>query len=171
MVLCFSHRGTVASRDGSASPLVCRALSVPSKPPRFSRRGLDHGAPGGAVAYQIRDTQTGGSLIYAPDVMELSGALTARLNECDLLLFDGTLWSETEMQDHQISNVTARDMGHLPISGPRGSLNGLRGVSRPARVYIHINNTNPILLEHSPERSQVRTAGWTVGADGMEFNI
>jgi pyrroloquinoline quinone biosynthesis protein B len=157
--------------DGSASSLVYSALPVPSKPPRFSRRGLDGAAPGGSVAYRIRDTRTGGSLIYAPDVMELSGELTAFLNECDLLLFDGTLWSETEMQEQQISQVTARDMGHLPISGPRGSLNGLRGLSRPAKVYIHINNTNPILLEHSPERAQVRAAGWTVGEDGTAFTI
>jgi pyrroloquinoline quinone biosynthesis protein B len=146
-------------------------LPVPSKPPRFSRRGLENGAAGGSVAYRIRDTQTGGRLIYAPDVMALSGELAAWLNDCDLLLFDGTLWSETEMQDLQISRTTARDMGHLPISGDGGSLNGLREVTRPARVYVHINNTNPILLEHSPERAQVRAAGWTVGEDGMEFNL
>ena len=157
--------------DGSPSPLFCRGLPVPSKPPRFSRRSHGNGAAGGSVAYHIRDTRTGGSLIYAPDLMELSGDLAARFDECDLLLFDGTLWSETEMQDQRISRVTARDMGHLPISGPRGSLDGLRDVTRPVRVYVHINNTNPILLEHSPERAEVRAAGWTVGEDGMTFTL
>ena len=62
-------------------------------------------------------------------------------------------------------------MGHLPIGGNGGSLKGLAAVTRPKKIYIHINNTNPILLKSSPERREVETAGWTVGEDGMEFTI
>ena len=157
--------------DGSASLLSYMAFPVPGKPPKFARRSTAQHGAGDSVGYRIRDTTTGGTLIYAPDVLDLSGGLATRLDDCDLLFFDGTFWSETEMSDRKINDVTARDMGHLPISGSCGSLEGLKTVSRPSRIYIHINNTNPILLETSPERAAVRAAGWTVGEDGMEFQV
>ena len=151
--------------DGSASSLSCEAFKVPSKPPRFSK--ID----GGVVGYRIRDNTTGGSLIYLPDILQLPVRLPTFLNDCNLLLFDGTFWSETEMQEQGINDVKASEMGHLPINGPQGSLQGLAAVTRPKKVYVHINNTNPILLKSSPERREVEADGWIVGEDGMEFEI
>ena len=153
--------------DGAASPLSYEAFKVPSKPPKFSTRTQD----GGVIGYRIRDRQTGGCLIYVPDILQLTDQLPVLLNDCDLLLFDGTFWSENEMREQNINQVTAREMGHLPIEGSGGSLRGLAAVTRPEKVYIHINNTNPILLQSSAERRQIDAEGWTVGEDGMEFEI
>ena len=81
----------------STSPLSYEAFKVPSKPPKFSRRTQD----GGVVGYRIRDSQTGSCLVYVPDILKLTDELPALLNDCDLLLFDGTFWSETEMQEQE----------------------------------------------------------------------
>jgi pyrroloquinoline quinone biosynthesis protein B len=87
------------------------------------------------------------------------------------LLFDGTFWAEDELIGLGISERRAREMDHLPISGPDGSLASLAGLSRPRKVYTHINNTNPILLEDSPQRALVERAGVEVGSDGMSFTV
>src|SRR5437764_1178052 len=83
-----------------------------------------------------------------------------------VLLFDGTFWSENEMQQSGAGNLSASSMGHLPISGERGSLNVLARLNAKHRIYTHINNTNPILFEDSPERAAVVAAGCAVGWDG-----
>jgi pyrroloquinoline quinone biosynthesis protein B len=87
------------------------------------------------------------------------------------LLFDGTFWSDDELPALGISDRSARSMDHLPVSGPGGSLAQLANLSRPRKVYTHINNTNPMLLEVSPERSTVERAGLEVGSDGMSFLV
>ena len=94
-----------------------------------------------------------------------------RLETCDFLLFDGTFWSDDEPS--RIPGITrgARQMGHLPISGAGGSLERLAGLTRPRKIFIHINNTNPILDEESPERRMVRDSGWEVAWDGMEIAL
>jgi pyrroloquinoline quinone biosynthesis protein B len=93
------------------------------------------------------------------------------LPECDALLFDGTFWSETEMRDQGIGTLTAADMGHAPISGATGSLKVLAELKVRHKIYTHINNTNPILIEGSPESAAVTAAGCVVGRDGMEIEI
>jgi pyrroloquinoline quinone biosynthesis protein B len=97
--------------------------------------------------------------------------LLDRFEEMDLLLFDGTFWSDDELVKLDISDRRAREMDHLPVSGPDGSLDLLAGVIRPIKVYTHINNTNPMLLERSPERQAVERAGLQVGSDGMSFTV
>ena len=87
----------------------------------------------------------------------------------DLLLFDGTFWNDDELIDLGISDRSARAMDHLPVSGSDGSLRQLAGLAVPRKVYTHINNTNPMLLEDSAERAAVDRAGLTVGNDGMSF--
>ena len=84
------------------------------------------------------------------------------------MLFDGTLYSDDEMIRTGTGQKTGRRMGHMPIEGPDGSLAALDGLSA-RRIYIHINNTNPILVDGSPERRTVEAAGWEVAADGMEI--
>jgi pyrroloquinoline quinone biosynthesis protein B len=101
----------------------------------------------------------------------LDQLLLDRLAETDLLLFDGTFWTDDELISLGIGDRRAREMDHLPVSGPGGSLASLAALSRPRTVYIHINNTNPMLLEGSPERELVERTGVTVGADGMTFSI
>jgi pyrroloquinoline quinone biosynthesis protein B len=89
----------------------------------------------------------------------------------DLVLFDGTFWTDDELIALGISSSTARAMGHVPISGSGGSLEALSALTAARRVYTHINNSNPILIEDSPERRAVIDAGLIVGTDGAEFLV
>lgn len=110
----------------------------------------------------------GARLAYVPGAAALPPELRARLQDVDLLLFDGTLYTEDEMVRTGTGTKTARRMGHMAIDGPGGSLAALDGLAR-RRLFIHINNTNPILIEDSRERRRVEAAGWEVAADGMEI--
>ena len=158
--------------DGSPSALSYRAFKVPCKKPRFaSKMRSDGSGMHGAIGYKICDSKTGGCLIYAPEVLKVTENLASFLNDCDLLLFDGTFWSDNEMAKEGIAGRTALKMGHIPIQGEDGSLRRLANVTAPRKIFVHINNTNPILRENSPERRRVLSAGWQVGEDGMEFEI
>ena len=93
------------------------------------------------------------------------------LDECDVLLFDGTFWTEDELCRVRGGGKRASEMGHLPLSGPCGSLAALRDIKCPRKIFFHINNTNPILDESSPAYAEVRDAGWEVARDGMEIEV
>lgn len=110
-------------------------------------------------------------LAFLPGAGSVSDALLERLETCDVLLFDGTFWSDDEPS--RIPGITrsARQMGHLPISGPGGTLDRLAGLQRPRKIFIHINNTNPILDDTSPERRMLSGSGWEVAWDGMEITL
>ena len=97
--------------------------------------------------------------------------MIARFAASDLVLVDGTFWRGDELARLGISNRSAHDMGHVPLSGPGGTLEALAGLERPRKVLVHINNTNPILLEDSPEREQVVRAGVEVAYDGLEVEL
>ncbi len=157
-------------RDGSPSGLLYQAISLPGRPPKFSD-GPATLSTGHAAGYRLTDENTGGRLLFLPQVGALDGALIALLAECSALLFDGTFWSENEMKEGGVGDVSASGMGHLPISGPGGSLKFLAYVKVEHKIYFHINNTNPILVEDSPERHAVLAVGCTVGLDGMEIVI
>jgi pyrroloquinoline quinone biosynthesis protein B len=154
-------------RDGAASGISILPFGVPAGPPRFAG---EHTA-GHTVGLILRDEATGGSCAYVPGCGELDRPLLERMGETDLLLFDGTFWTDDELISLGIGDRRAREMDHQPISGPNGSLSRLAGLSRPTKVYTHINNTNPMLLEGSREREQVERAGIVVGYDGMSFSI
>jgi pyrroloquinoline quinone biosynthesis protein B len=98
----------------------------------------------------------------------MTSALRARLERADAVLFDGTLFTDDEMIRSGTGPKTGRRMGHMPIDGAGGSLAALAGLPG-RRIYIHINNTNPIHVAGSPERRKVEAAGWEVAADGMEI--
>jgi pyrroloquinoline quinone biosynthesis protein B len=89
----------------------------------------------------------------------------------DVLLFDGTFWSDDELIRTQGSGQTARQMGHVPVSSAEGSLSKLAGVRRPRKIFIHINNTNPMLNQAGPEYRLVRESGWEIGEDGCQFDL
>jgi len=160
----------LACRDGSQSGLLYHAISLRGKPPRFWKSAA---APstGHVIGYRLTDEKTGGRLLFLPDVAALDGALAPLLGQCEALLFDGTFWSETEMQERAAGELSASDMGHVPIAGAGGSLKILAGLAAKNKIYFHINNTNPILLGDSPERAAVVAAGCAVGWDGMEIEI
>jgi len=154
-------------RDGTASSLSILPFDVPAGPPRFALENTR----GHTVGLILRDEATGGSCAYVPGCGELDRRLLERLGDTDLLLFDGTFWTDDELISLGIGDRRAREMDHQPISGPEGTLSRLAGLPRPTKVYTHINNTNPMLIEGSPEREQVEQAGIVVGHDGMSFSL
>ena len=157
------------NQDGSRSGLLYQALPLAGRPPRFSRAPLSE--QGNVVGYRIIDERSGGRLMFLPAVAALDEKLSARLPECDVLLFDGTFWAEDEMSNAGVGTRTASAMGHTPISGHNGSLKVLAALPIKHKVYFHINNTNPILIEDSPERAEVHAAGCLVASDGMELIV
>jgi len=148
-----------------------RALAVASKPPPFSPH---RGAPvaGDNVALVMRDGASGRSAVYAPGLGAIDPPLWEALSSAACVLLDGTFWSDEEMIVQGLSGKRARDMGHLPQSGAGGMLEWLAklpGATR--RILIHVNNTNPILDEDSPERAALARAGIEVARDGLEVAL
>jgi pyrroloquinoline quinone biosynthesis protein B len=154
-------------RDGAGTGLEVTAFAVAGDPPRFARRDL----PGHTVGLLLEDAATGGRAAFIPGCGAIDDQLARRLAGVDLLLIDGTFWSDDELIGLGISERRAHEMGHLPLSGPQGSLERLAALDAGRVVYTHINNSNPILVEDSPERRTVDAAGVTVGDDGMTFRI
>ena len=113
----------------------------------------------------------GGRLLYIPGCAEVTQPVKARIAGADVLLFDGTMWTDDEMIEAGLGVKSARRMGHVPMSGDGGSLYGLADVEARRRVYVHINNTNPVLVAGSRERVAVEDAGWEVGFDGMRIEL
>lgn len=114
---------------------------------------------------------SGGRLAYMPAVPAIDEGLLQLLETADLILFDGTFWSDDELIRVQGSGAAAREMGHVPVSGAEGSLRALAGLRRPRKVFVHVNNTNPMLDESSPEYYELGAAGWEVAEDGWRFNL
>jgi pyrroloquinoline quinone biosynthesis protein B len=124
-----------------------------------------------ANGFVFRDGASGGVVTYAPGLARMDDGVLTRFATSDLVLVDGTFWRDDELARLGISPRSARDMGHLPLSGPGGTLEALARLERPRKVLVHINNTNPILLEDSPERRVVRGAGAEVAYDGLEIAL
>jgi pyrroloquinoline quinone biosynthesis protein B len=127
-------------------------------------------SPEDNVGFVIQDGRTGGRVGYFSGVAGPSPDIARAAAECDLVFFDGTFWSSDELIAAGLGTRRAEDMAHWPIGGRDGSLafvSRLRG----RKLYIHVNNTNPILCEDSPERTAVKSAGVEVAADGMELEL
>lgn len=155
---------------GGAQPLDGSSLTVEpfgtgGDAPRYS--DVDVHASG----FVFRDRATGGVVTYVPGLARLDDGVVARLAASDLVLVDGTFWHDDDLARLGISERSARDMGHVPLSGAGGTLEVLAGLERPRKVLVHINNTNPILLEDSAEREQVVRAGVEVAYDGLEVEL
>ncbi len=146
-----------------------RGLPVASKPAPYSPNRAAP-LPGDNVALVIRNIQTGKSALYAPGLGALEEHVWKAMQAADCVLVDGTFWTDDEMIRLGLSGKRARDIGHLPQSGAGGMLEWLEQLPGTTRkVLIHINNTNPILDETSPERAQLRRRGIEVAWDGMEI--
>jgi pyrroloquinoline quinone biosynthesis protein B len=157
-------------RDGARSGLQYAAFPVPGQPPRYLR---DRASASGeyCVGYILVDETTGGTLLYLPGVAALDETVMSRVCGCDALLLDGTFWSNDEMQIIGVGGLSAAEMGHLPVGGPDGSLERIAQLPIRRKIYIHINNTNPMLIEDSPAHRAVRAAGADIGWDGLELSL
>jgi pyrroloquinoline quinone biosynthesis protein B len=122
-----------------------------------------------SVAFQFRDNTSGTTALFAPSVGELTDDLRNIVHESDVVLFDGTFWSDGELALVRPGARSAREMNHLPISD--GSLDFLRQSPARRKVYTHINNTNPILMPSSRERAHVKQSGIEIARDGLEIVI
>lgn len=156
--------------DGKSSGLWYEAFTVPGKPPAYLT-GLTPESNEATIGYKILDATSNRSLVYLPAIKQIDTAVRRMLESCDCFFFDGTCWSDDELVLLGLSRKTSLSMGHIPISGPDGSLAQLAGLQRVRKIYTHMNNTNPLLIENSPEQRIVIEAGWEVAFDGMEFDL
>jgi pyrroloquinoline quinone biosynthesis protein B len=148
--------------------LSYQAFDVPTNKPTRFRTEREQGR---VVGYRLTDEASGRDVVYLPGVQELTAAVRAQLDGCTCLLVDGTCWHDDELIRLGLAGKTARDMGHLPIGGPGGSLEQLSQLPIERKIYVHINNTNPILLDDAPERRIVERSGMEVATDGLEVRL
>lgn len=161
-------RPVVPGADSAlADGLSYRAFDVPTR--KRSRFGRGDG-PGRVVGYRLTDERTGRALVYLPGVQDLA-AVRDQLDGCACLLVDGTCWHDDELIRLGLAGKTAHEMGHQPIGGPGGTLELLSSLPIERKIYIHINNTNPILLDDTPERRAVADRGMEVAMDGLEVQV
>src|SRR5271165_805015 len=150
------------------------AFTVLAKVPLYlETAGQDPGIAeeGDAVGLQIIDAGTGKSFFFVPGCAAMTDRLRQRLSGSELVFFDGTLWRDDEMIRLGVGNKTGRRMGHISMSGEDGAIAAFRDLGVKRRIFIHINNSNPVLLDDSPERRAAEAAGWEIAYDGMEVRL
>ncbi|MBE0439571.1 MAG: pyrroloquinoline quinone biosynthesis protein PqqB [Gammaproteobacteria bacterium] len=154
----------------SAQGLIFTAVPLNSEAPPYSPH-RHNTVPGDNIGMKIEDTRTGKNLFYAPGLGEAEPHVLEYMRNADCVLVDGTVWTDDEMSHEGISDKRALEMGHLDQSSEGGIMDILKSMERPRKILIHINNTNPILNEESPQRKTLEAAGIEASYDGMEFEI
>jgi pyrroloquinoline quinone biosynthesis protein B len=145
-----------------------RVFMVPGKLPLYLEGENPQTAIETATNVGVEISARNARLVYIPGAAAVTAAMMERIKRADVVFFDGTLFRDDEMIASGTGAKTGRRMGHMPIDGQDGSLAVLEGVAG-RRVYVHVNNTNPILIEGSPERVEVERRGWEIAEDGMEI--
>lgn len=155
--------------------LTVEAFPVPGKVALFLEKGsadANYGSrDGDTIGLKVTDAKTGKAFFYIPGCAEIDPPLANRIRGADLIFFDGTLFEDDEMIKQGLLNKTGKRMGHMSLSGPDGSIAALSKLGVKRRIYVHINNSNPILDENSEARKVAEAAGWEVGFDGMEVRL
>jgi pyrroloquinoline quinone biosynthesis protein B len=173
--LVLGQSVTITTRDGRPIGLSLEAFSVPGKVALY----LEDGGIEERLAERSENTigltvaapATGKRFSYIPACAAVDGELAARIKGAPLLFFDGTLWRDDEMIVAGLGTKTGRRMGHLSVSGPEGSMAALADLGIARKLFIHINNTNPMLCAGTPECAAVQAAGWEVARDGVEIAL
>jgi pyrroloquinoline quinone biosynthesis protein B len=161
---------------GETVPLVggltAEIFPVPGKVPLYMEEGEPEVGGEGEATIGVKVAASDGThLFYIPGCAHVTESLKQRIAGASLLFFDGTLWRDDEMIVSGVGQKTGHRMGHISMSGPDGSMSALADVALHRRVFIHINNTNPVLVEGSAERLAVEEAGWEVAHDGLEIAL
>jgi pyrroloquinoline quinone biosynthesis protein B len=155
-----------------AAGLSVEAFAVPGKVPLYLEAGADGPeADAATIGLKISEVASGAAFYFIPGCAWFDAALAARLRGADLVLFDGTLFTDAEMVAQGLAQKTGRSMGHVCMDGPQGSMAACAGLGIGRRVYVHINNSNPVLAAASAQRAALERAGWEVGFDGMELRL
>jgi pyrroloquinoline quinone biosynthesis protein B len=164
-------------------PVDGSSFTIPTIPDlRFYTQALKSKAPpysphrhdphvGDNIGVIIEQISTGKKMFYSPGLGEIEPHVMAAMQAVDCLLVDGTFWTDDEMYTQNISHKKAREIGHLPQSGPGGMIEALSGVIKARKILIHINNTNPILDDDSEQRKILDVAGIEVAYDGLEIDL
>jgi pyrroloquinoline quinone biosynthesis protein B len=156
----------VRDRTGAPSGLTITSIPVAGKPPPHLAHREPHAEDN--VALLVREKTSDAVLAFVPCAGSVDDDLIDALAPATALLFDGTFWADDELAQVVPGASTARAMAHLPVGSSDGSLVALERVPARTRLFIHVNNTNPMLDERGPERARVRAAGWEVAVDGAE---
>ncbi len=160
----------LAGVEGCPSGLLVEAVAMPGKLPiHLEADGTSD--PEDSVGFRIRERATGRILAYLSGVGAVTDAVRRAVEDADCVFFDGTFWSSDELPGLGLGTKRAEQMAHLPVGGPDGSLARLHGLAAQRRIFIHVNNTNPLLRDDSAERATVEAAGWEVARDGLEVRI
>lgn len=157
--------------QGETTGVCCETFSSGTRYPQYvsqKRTGLKAEE---ATLGLVLESSSGKKLAYLPAVPTIESALVQRLESVDLILFDGTFWTDDELIRAQGGGQTARQMGHVPVSGEDGTLRVLAGLRRPRKIFTHINNTNPMLDESGPEYRLARESGWELAEDGIRLSL
>jgi pyrroloquinoline quinone biosynthesis protein B len=150
--------------------LSAELFAVPGKIPLYLENGIPEAPIEDGTTVGVEITYGANKLAFVPAAASITPSLKDRLARADLVLFDGTVFTDDEMIACGAGTKTGRRMGHVPIDGADGSLARLSGL--PGRhIYIHINNTNPILIDGSPECRRVEASGWEIAKDGLEVTL
>jgi pyrroloquinoline quinone biosynthesis protein B len=160
----------IAGTDGRGIGLTVAPLAVPGKPPIHLERRAPP-SPEDNIGVRVREPATGRVLVYCSAAAAVTDDMRRAFAGADAVFFDGTFWSSDELPGLGLGAKRAEEMAHLPVGGADGSLARLADLAVGRRVYIHINNTNPMLRDDSPERAQVVAAGWEIAGDGMEVRL
>lgn len=150
------------------------AFDVPGKVALYledASKGADFGTEAGDTIGMKITAEDSGTLFYIPGCASVDERILRRVSGCDCLLFDGTVFNDTEMRDEGVGEKTGRRMGHIPIAGEGGSLHAFDTAEIGRKIFIHINTTNPILEPGSAADSAARSAGWEIAYDGMTIKI
>jgi pyrroloquinoline quinone biosynthesis protein B len=161
-------------RDGKPLSVAVEAFSVPGKPPLYLEGGgaaLETARLGEeTIGLRLCD-EKGRSFFFIPSCAEMTTDLAARLSGAELVFFDGTLWRDDEMIAEGSGTKTGRRMGHMSASGESGTIAAFAKLGVKRKVFIHINNSNPLLIADSAERAEAAAAGWEIAADAMELRL
>jgi pyrroloquinoline quinone biosynthesis protein B len=150
--------------------LEAELFIVPGKVPLYLEGDDPDTASESAANVGVEIFNDTSRLAFVPGAAAITPAVMQRLARADVIFFDGTLFRDDEMIATGTGEKTGRRMGHMPLDGPDGSLAALNGL-RARRIFVHINNTNPILIDGSPERGRVIAAGWEIAKDGLEIKL
>ena len=165
----------VADKHGNGTGIVVEAFAVPGKVALYledASAGANFGTrPEDAVGLRISSHNGGSHLYYIPGCAALPPEIAERLRGAPLVLFDGTLWRDDEMIVAGVGSKTGQRMGHMSVSGVGGTIEAFEKLGIKRRIFVHMNNTNPILLADSPERAAIEQAGWEAAHDGMEIRL
>ena len=163
------------NKEGKGSGIFVEAFEVPGKIALWledESKGANFGnQEGDTIGLKISSVGNEKSFYYIPACAKMTSELSEKLKDSELVLFDGTLWKNDEMASSKVGEKTGQRMGHMNNSGKNGSIQAFKDLGVKRKIFIHINTTNPILLEDSKERKIVEENGWEVSYDGMEIDL